>query len=151
MVEAHTAPGRLHRAFSVLLFDSAGRVLLHQRALTKSRFAGRWTNTCCSHPAPGEDLVASARLRLEEELGLRVSELREAGRFVYRADDPQSGLVEHEFDHVLVGLCDEDPTPDPAEVHAWQWLTRSQARDRLALAPDEHSPWLGPVLRLAFG
>lgn len=150
VIEAHTSPGRLHRAFSVLLFNSEGRVLMHQRALTKSRFAGRWTNTCCSHPGPGEDLVASAMLRLDEELGLRVTGLREAGRFVYRAGDPESGFVEHEFDHVLVGECDEDPTPDPAEIHDWRWLTREEVTERLEASPESHSPWLKQVLGLAF-
>lgn len=150
VVEAHTAPGRLHRAFSVLLFDSDGRVLMHQRALTKSRFAGRWTNTCCSHPGPGEDLVSSALLRLDEELGLTVDGLREAGRFVYHAGDPESGFVEHEFDHVLVGRCDDDPTPDPAEIHDWRWVAPDEATRRLTTSPQEHSPWLGQVLRLAF-
>lgn len=151
VTQAHTPPGRLHRAFSVLLFDSAGRVLMHQRALTKSRFAGRWTNTCCSHPAPGHDLVTSAMERLDEELGLRVDTLREVGRFVYQAADPASGTIEHEYDHVLVGTCDEDPTPDPAEIHEWRWLAPGEVSARLAASPEQHSPWLGGVLRLTIG
>jgi len=149
VTEAHTPPGRLHRAFSVLLFDSDGRVLMHQRALTKSRFAGRWTNTCCSHPAPGHDLATSAGQRLDEELGLRVDALREVGRFVYRAADPASGTVEHEYDHVLVGRCDDDPTPDPAEIHSWRWIAPARVRDELAASPETHSPWLVDVLRLS--
>jgi isopentenyl-diphosphate delta-isomerase len=50
--EAHTAPGRLHRAFSVLLLDDLGRVMIQQRAAVKTRFALRWANACCGHPAP---------------------------------------------------------------------------------------------------
>lgn len=147
VAEAHTPPGRLHRAFSVLLFDGSGRVLMHRRALDKSRFPGVWTNTCCSHPAPGADLIDSARQRLEEELGLRVDELREMGRFVYRADDHASDVVEHEYDHVLVGECDADPTPDPSEIHSWRWMAPGEVREALRRHPERHSPWLSGVLR----
>jgi len=151
--EAHSPPGRLHRAFSVLLFDSGGRVLMQQRALTKSRFAGRWTNTCCSHPAPGEDVIEAAHRRLGEELGLRATELREVGRFVYRAADPDGGAVEHEFDHVLVGECTGRQTPMPAagEVHGVRWMTPHEVRDGLNQDPDRHSPWLSGVLKFTFG
>jgi len=153
VAEAHTPPGRLHRAFSVLLLDGSGRVLLQRRALTKSRFAGRWTNTCCSHPAPGEDLFYSARRRLDEELGLRVDagSLREMGWFTYRAADPESGTVEHEFDHVLVGTHDAEPVPLESEVDSWRWVEPARLRDELAAAPQLHSPWLGGVLQVAFG
>jgi isopentenyl-diphosphate Delta-isomerase len=153
VTEAHTPPGQLHRAFSVLLFDVAGRVLLQRRALTKNRFAGRWANTCCSHPAPGEDVIESACRRLHEELGLRVEAgaLRERGRFTYRAADPGSDTVEHEFDHVLVGRHDADPVPLESEVHAWRWVAPEQLRTELAAAPDLHAPWLEGVLRIALG
>jgi isopentenyl-diphosphate Delta-isomerase len=151
VADAHTPPGRLHRAFSVLLFDAAGRVLLQRRALTKSRFAGRWANTCCSHPAPGEDLIGSASRRLHEELGLHVDEgtLRECGQFTYRAADPGSDTVEHEFDHVLVGRHDGDPVPLESEVHSWRWVEPERLRAELAAAPELHSPWLDGVLRVA--
>ena len=153
VAEAHTLPGRLHRAFSVLVFDADGRVLMQQRALTKSRFAGRWTNTCCSHPQPGEDLLIAARRRLDEELRLRVDGLREVGRFVYRAADPRGDTVEHEFDHVLVGECTGQPTALPAadEVYTVRWMTPAEVRRRLEDAPDLHSPWLDGVLRCTFG
>ena len=153
VTEAHAPPGRLHRAFSVLLFDGDGRVLLQRRALTKSRFAGRWTNTCCSHPAPGEDLAESARRRLDEELGLSVDAgaLRELGRFTYRAADPDSGTVEHEFDHVLVGRHDAEPRPLASEVDSWRWVEPRRLRAELAAAPQLHSPWLDGVLKVALG
>lgn len=153
VTEAHAPPGRLHRAFSVLLFDDGGRVLMQRRALTKSRFAGRWTNTCCSHPAPGEDVIEAAHRRLAEELGLRVGGLREVGRFVYRAQDPDGDAVEYEFDHVLVGECAGRPTPTPAagEVHGVRWMTPNEVRDGLIQDPELHSPWLSGVLKLTIG
>lgn len=149
VVEAHTPPGRLHRAFSVMLVDQDGRLLMQRRALDKSRFPGRWTNTCCSHPAPGADLISEARARVEEELGLRVGELREVGRFVYRAADEESAAVEHEFDHVLVGECPpEVPAPDPREIHSVRWMTPEDLLTALRQVPERFSPWLPGVLRL---
>src|SRR6201997_5566054 len=118
--EAHTAPGRLHRAFSVLLYDPAGRVLLQQRAAVKKRFALRWSNACCGHPAPGQDLAAAATTRLAEELGIaagQITPLVEVGVFRYRADDAASRYVEYEWDHVLVAtLTHGVPAPDGSEV-----------------------------------
>ncbi|WP_431958160.1 isopentenyl-diphosphate Delta-isomerase [Nocardia lijiangensis] len=147
--EAHQAPGRLHRAFSVLLFDSAGRVLLQQRAAVKTRFPLLWANTCCGHPAPGEPVKAAAAVRLAEELGL-ATELTEVGVFRYHAQDNVTGRVEHEWDHVIVGLLDAGmPRPDPAEVAAYAWIEPEKLRVALADDPASYTPWLADVLEIA--
>jgi isopentenyl-diphosphate Delta-isomerase len=148
VAEAHAAPGRLHRAFSVLLRDPDGRILLQRRAATKSRFALRWANTCCGHPAPGVPVESAAVRRLGEELGVRDVTLTDVGIFVYRAADPASGLVEHEFDHVLVGdaLPGSTINPDPAEVVDVAWVTEADLSDALAATPDRYAPWLPGVL-----
>ncbi|MEU8900094.1 isopentenyl-diphosphate Delta-isomerase [Nocardia sp. NPDC048505] len=149
VAEAHAAPGRLHRAFSVLLFDEAGRVLLQQRAAVKTRFPLLWANTCCGHPAPGEPVTAAAAVRLAEELGL-ATPLTEVGEFVYQAQDPATGRVEYEWDHVLVGtLSAGEPRPDPAEVAAFEWVPAEVAQTAMAEHPDRYTPWLGPVLKIA--
>src|SRR5690349_2811822 len=93
VADAHAEPGLLHRAFSVLLFDPAGRTLLQRRAASKSRFPLRWANSCCGHPAPGESPADAATRRLWEELGLRGIELREVGIYTYAAPDPGTGRV----------------------------------------------------------
>jgi len=142
---AHTAPGRLHRAFSVFLRDPAnGRVLLQQRAAVKTRFPLRWANTCCGHPLPGEDVEVAARRRLAEELGVVGVELRPVGVHTYRAEDPATGRVEHEYDHVLLGdLPRGAPTrPDPAEVADLRWVSLSALLARLSADPDDYAPWL---------
>ncbi|WP_309138554.1 isopentenyl-diphosphate Delta-isomerase [Nocardia cyriacigeorgica] len=149
VAQAHRAPGMLHRAFSVLLFDRSGRVLLQQRALIKTRFPGRWSNTCCGHPAPGGSVIEAAAVRLIEEMGVRAA-LTEAGVFRYQAEDPASGRVEHEWDHVLIGRLDDvDPHPHPAEVADYAWVDPAQLRTALADDPDSYSPWLGSVLDIA--
>jgi isopentenyl-diphosphate Delta-isomerase len=153
VAEAHTAPGRCHRAFSVLLYDPAGRVLLQRRAAVKTRFAGRWSNTCCGHPEPGQDTVAAAAGRLAAELGLtpeQTGPLAEAGVFPYHAADPGSGRVEREWDHVLVAtLTSGTPAPDEAEVSEYAWIAPDALRAGIAGDPAAYTPWLPGVLSVA--
>lgn len=155
VAEAHTAPGSRHRAFSVLLFDPAGRMLLQQRAARKTRFPLRWANACCGHPAPGENVIDAGTRRLAEEIGLRSVALTEAGVYAYRAADPTTGRVEDEYDHVLVGrlLDDTVAAPDPAEVAALRWADQSEltelAEKRPINAEAEEAPWLSGVVRTA--
>ncbi|HET9091394.1 MAG TPA: isopentenyl-diphosphate Delta-isomerase [Acidimicrobiales bacterium] len=147
---AHEAPGELHLAFSVFLFRGDGRTLVQQRAATKYHFAGTWANACCSHPEPGEAIDASARRRVREELGLDCA-LEEVGRFVYRAVDGSSGLVEHEYDHVLVGMLDDAAAgsvrPDPEEVQDWRWVDPAEVAG--AGGEEGFAPWFAESLALA--
>jgi isopentenyl-diphosphate delta-isomerase len=151
--EAHTPPGRLHRAFSVLLRDTAGRVLLQQRAAAKTRFASRWSNTCCGHPAPGQDVATAAATRLAEELGIamdQIGPLTEAGVLRYRADDAATRYVEYEWDHVLVGtLINGVTAADPNEVSEVRWVSQDDLAAEIAARPDYFTPWLAGVLDIA--
>ncbi|NUR27975.1 MAG: isopentenyl-diphosphate Delta-isomerase [Catenulispora sp.] len=152
VLDAHTAPGLLHRAFSVHLLDSDGRRLLQQRAAVKTRFPRRWANACCGHPTPGQSVVDAAAVRLVEELGLSGIDLTEVGVYAYRADDPATGRVEYEHDHVLLGIVDSDelrPRPDPAEVAALRWVASTELWAELAASPSAYAPWLAGVTRLA--
>jgi isopentenyl-diphosphate Delta-isomerase len=140
---AHVA-GRLHRAFSVFVFDSQGRMLLQRRAKSKYHSGGLWTNTCCSHPRPGESTPAAARRRLREEMGFSCP-LAPAFAFTYRAD-VGDGLIEHEYDHVFIGRYDGTPSPDPAEVEDWRWVTPADVADELREEPGRFTCWF----RVAF-
>lgn len=113
---AHQAPGHLHRAFSVFLFDDEGRLLLQRRALGKYHSPGVWSNTCCGHPYPGEQPFVAAARRTAEELGAAPALLREAGTVRYNHPDPASGLVEQEYNHLFVGLVRGPLRPDPEEI-----------------------------------
>lgn len=143
-LEAHRS-GALHRAFSVFVFDGDGRVLLQRRALEKYHTGGLWSNTCCGHPRPGEELEAAAQRRLREEMGLGCTLERRFG-FVYQAE-VGGGLVEHEYDHVLVGYHDGEPQPDPSEVADWRWAGLSDVNADLRSRPAEYTPWFPLVLR----
>jgi isopentenyl-diphosphate delta-isomerase len=142
---AHQAPGRLHRAFSVLLVAPDGRLLLQQRAAVKTRFALRWANACCGHPAPGEPVATAAARRLGEELGVSAP-LREVGVYVYQAGDPDSGRVEFEYDHVLTGPYEGPVHADPDEVAETEWVHPDELAERLRRFPDSYAPWLAGVL-----
>lgn len=151
VAEAHTAPGRLHRAFSVMLLDDRGYALIQQRAAEKTRFALRWANACCGHPAPGQGVFDAAARRLIEEIGVRAVTLDQAGTYTYRAEDPRTGRVEHEYDHVVVGRVPSDSRLrlDPAEVADVRWWAPDRLRADLADHPDLYAPWLSGVLAVA--
>jgi isopentenyl-diphosphate delta-isomerase len=142
---AHQPPGLLHLAFSVFLFDDEGRLLIQRRAATKYHFPLTWANSCCSHPQPGEDVITSAELRVKEELGL-TCELGTVGSFTYRANCPSSGLVEHEFDWVLVGEITGSIHSDPSEVAEWRMLSPSSFVE--ASSDDQFAPWFSPALSI---
>jgi isopentenyl-diphosphate delta-isomerase len=146
--EAHRAPGRLHRAFSVVLVDDGGRILLQQRAAVKTRFALRWANACCGHPQPAEPVTVAAGRRLAEELGLAAVPLTEVGVHLYHALDPATGRVEHEYDHVLFGRLDPATPvhPDPDEVATVTWVSPADLATELSVHEDRFAPWLGGVV-----
>jgi isopentenyl-diphosphate delta-isomerase len=131
--------GVLHRAFSVFVINAAGQLLLQKRALTKYHSRGLWSNTCCGHPRPDESVEKASRRRLGEEMGFD-SELREVFHFVYRAD-LEDGLVENEYDHVLVGSFDGVPKPDPAEVAEWRWVGMATLGADLKNHPESYTYW----------
>ena len=142
---AHERGGKLHRAFSVFIFNAAGQMLIQRRADGKYHFGGLWTNACCSHPRQGETVVQSARTRLRQEFGFDVP-LEERFGFVYRAEDPASGLTEHEFDHVLVGNFDGVPGPNPEEISDWRWVDPSELLEDVERHPERYTPWFKLVL-----
>ncbi len=132
----------------MLLFTEDGRILLQRRAEDKYHFAGKWSNSCDGHPAPHDDLGAAACRRVSEELGVEVS-IEHIGTFAYRAIDTASGLVEHEIDHLFVGVLDTQPQWDPAEVAEVQYVSTDDLIKRMDESPDQFVPWLAPALALA--
>lgn len=136
--------GLLHRAFSIFIFDSQGRLLLQQRAFSKYHSAGLWTNTCCGHPRWGELTLAAAQRRLQEEMGFS-SELQQVSSFTYRAEVP-GDLIEHEFDHICVGLFNGEPQGDPAEAKSWLWIDPQQLTDEMQRNPDNFTVWFRTIM-----
>jgi isopentenyl-diphosphate delta-isomerase len=139
--QVHHLDTPLHLAFSCYVFDTAGRLLVTRRAVTKRAWPGVWTNSCCGHPLPGEGLVEAAARRLREELGLGLDRAAVAlPEFEYRAVAPD-GVVEHEFCPVLVAGVHGEPDPDPAEVLECRWEAWPVVTELARGAPWAISPW----------
>ncbi len=137
-IEAHKK-GVLHRAFSVFLVNSRGELLLQRRAAGKYHSPGLWTNTCCSHPRPGEDVEAAAKRRLYEEMGMD-GLLHKSFSFIYRAEF-DNGLTEHEFDHVFIGISDEEPLPDRDEVDGFIYADLDELDEDMKANPGKYTVW----------
>ena len=146
---AHRGEGTLHLAISLQVRHADGRWLIQRRAVDKPVFGGRWANTCCTHPLPGEAPEATARRRVSEELGLDLAELAPAGTFVYRAVDPVTDMVEHEFDNVFVATISGEPalTVDASEIAEVEWVDDAGLDARLAGA--DAAPWFADVIARA--
>ena len=138
--------GLRHRAFSILLRDGAGRVLLQRRAPDKYHSGGLWANSCCGHPRPGEATPDAAVRRLHEELGVRAA-LTKVGTFTYRAVVGKT-MIEHEIDHVFVGTAIGEIAPDPNEVSATMWTSLDEVAAGLKKNPHRYAVWLADVVRL---
>ncbi|MGB0839426.1 MAG: isopentenyl-diphosphate Delta-isomerase [Chitinophagales bacterium] len=143
-IKAHRE-GNLHRAFSVFIFNEKGEMLLQQRAFSKYHFGGLWSNSCCSHQKLNETSLQAAHRRLEEELGFD-TELREVFSFIYRAEDRETRLIEHELDTVLVGFYDESFIFNSEEVQDVKWITIAELFLWLNREPAAFSYWFKTAL-----
>lgn len=129
----------LHRAFSVFLFDSNGKMLLQKRALSKYHSPGLWTNTCCSHPRPGENVTDAANRRLIEEMGIE-TKVEKAFKFIYKADLDQ-GLTEHELDYVFIGEYEGIIAPNSLEVSDYYYENVETIQQQMIAKPEHYTVW----------
>ncbi len=144
-IKVHQDGGKLHRAFSIFVFNERGETLLQLRSAAKYHFGGLWTNACCGHPSRGESLEEAAHRRLKEELGFD-TKLREVFSFTYTATDPKSGLTEREYDHVFVGEFNGVPCPSPKEIDGLRWLNARAVERDIAANPAAYTPWFAIAL-----
>ncbi|MDU1414070.1 MAG: isopentenyl-diphosphate Delta-isomerase [Clostridium sp.] len=137
-MQAHIE-GRLHRAFSIFVFNSKGEFLLQQRENGKYHSGGLWTNTCCSHPRVGEDIKEAVHRRLKEEMGFDC-DLSEKKTFLYHAKF-DNDLIEHELDHIFIGYYNGVPIPNKEEVENWKWISTNDLKKELEAEPDKFTYW----------
>jgi isopentenyl-diphosphate delta-isomerase len=123
-LEAHTGEGTRHRAFTCMLFDEDGRILLAQRSPEKRLWDTYWDGTVASHPTADQSQLEATEERLEEELGLQTDQyedLRITDRFEYKRHYLDEGL-EYEVCTVLKAtVTDTDFDPDPEEIGGLLW------------------------------
>ena len=137
-IEAHKK-AVLHRAFSVFILNDNNELLIQQRALSKYHSPALWTNTCCSHPRDGESVLDAGARRLKEEMGFE-TELDSLLSFIYRAKF-DNGLTEHEFDHVLFGYYNDDPSINKLEVMDWKWVNLDFLKNDIITNSELYTIW----------
>ncbi len=142
-MEAHRR-GLLHRAFSVLIFNSRGELLLQKRADTKYHSAGLWTNTCCSHPQPGESFQDAIKRKLLQEMGISV-QTEFVFKFLYNVKVDHD-LIEHELDHVFVGIHDGEPTINTREAQDWKLADLPSLRNAIIQHPEQYTSWFKLII-----
>lgn len=136
--------GILHRAFSVFVWNDEGLLMLQQRALTKYHTPGLWSNTCCSHPMPGENTIEAAKRRMEEEMGF-TCDLKEEMSIIYQSQFDNE-LIEHEYDHVFFGTYNGEPNINPEEVNDWKWMSINELMKDVRVNPDNYTVWFKIIL-----
>ena len=142
-MEAHRK-GKLHRAFSVLVYNSKGEMLLQKRAQKKYHSGGLWTNACCSHPLPGEKMEDATRRRLREEMGIDLNPSFSYS-FIYKTPLDRD-LIEHEFDHVYIATFDGEPLINRNEVEDWKFVNVSWLKNDIARNPDHYTYWFKMIV-----
>ena len=144
-LEAHKK-ALLHRAISVIIFNSKGEQLVQQRAHNKYHFAGLWSNTCCSHPRKDESFKHAAERRLLEELGIKTP-LKEEFHFIYKAHDEKSGLTEWEYDTVFTGVFDDNFEFNKDEVAAVRWMKTEELEWDIEKNAEQYSFWFKIIMK----
>ncbi len=135
----HTAHTPLHRAFSLFLFNTAGQVLVQQRNTQKLTWPGVWSNSCCGHPQPKEKYRDAIKRRVHFELGMAMTHLYSISP--YRYTFAHNGIQENEVCPLFVGITDDQPQPNAAEVAAFRWMPWEEFLHDLREHPDQYSPW----------
>lgn len=137
-LDAHIQ-GVLHRAFSVLIYNNRGEMLLQQRALTKYHSGGRWTNACCGHPMKDEPTDDAPHRRLQEEMGFNCDLVKQT-TFIYNVPVPPN-LIEHEFLHVYSGIYNSAIIPNPEEAMDYRWISQEDLGQEVKNNPETFTPW----------
>ena len=141
-LEAHEK-GLLHRAVSVFISNSSGEWILQKRAMDKYHSNGLWTNTCCTHPLPGESVFEAARRRLKEEMGIECK-VTWLFSFIYK-EKLNNDLTEHELDHVFYGISDNEPVINTMEAEGWKKLSFPEIKSDLEQNPDRYTYWFREI------
>jgi len=137
--QCHDGDGLLHRAFSVLLFDDRGRLLLQKRSAEKRLWPGFWSGSCCSHPVQGEPIEEAAKRRLREELGVDATILF-SFKFGYRAKYMERGS-EREICSVYTGNVSNGVRAAPREISDWRFAGPAELDGLISRSPDSFTPW----------
>jgi isopentenyl-diphosphate Delta-isomerase len=138
-MEAHRK-GALHRAFSIFILNENNNLIIQQRADNKYHSPGLWSNTCCSHPLPDEDILSAAHRRLQEELGFDCP-LQPLFTFRYQSE-VGNGMTENEYDHIFIGSYDGEFDLNENEVQNLSYMSFDEVDQKLKDKPESFTRWL---------
>jgi isopentenyl-diphosphate delta-isomerase len=139
-LQCHDGHGVLHRAFSLLIFNERGELLLQQRAATKRLWPLYWSNSCCSHPRRSESMDTAIHRRLHEELGLRCP-LQFLFKFQYQAQFEAAG-AEHEVCSVFIGRTADPVRVNRGEIQSYRWISPEALQEELnGHGAGRFTPW----------
>lgn len=144
-IKAHQ-DGVLHRAFSVFLFNNKKELLMQKRAISKYHSGGLWSNTCCSHPAPGQSLQEAVNSALQRELGILCA-VNSVGSFIYKKE-LGNGLIEHEYDHLFVGNYDGSIKINPEEVDEIKYMNVPDILKDVKANSENYTAWFSGTLEI---
>lgn len=149
-LEAHKQ-GKLHEAFSILIFNKNRELLIQRRALNKYHSGGLWTNTCCSHPKVNEELKAAVRRRLKEEMGFNCN-LKKIDSVIYKTKKLNNNLIEYEFDHIFIGNTKKEIPilANKNEVCEYKWIKISDLKNKIRTNPQNFTEWFKIIIKIPF-
>ena len=141
-VKCHLPDGKLHRAFTALIFNKEGKLLLTKRSDSKMLWPGDWDGTVASHPREGETYVSSAERRMPEEIGI-TCKMNYVNKFEYHVPYKNVGS-ENEVCGTLLGVVDdfEESSLIKDEISAIKWITSDELRLELQNNRDIYCPWM---------
>ena len=154
-INCHLGDGKLHRAFSVLLFNNSGKLLIQKRASEKITFPSIWANSCCSHPLHINSEIngiagakTAAKRKMEQELGIesnqiKLEKLNYITKMIYKARADEK-WVEHEIDYIFAIKCDLDIKPNKIEIEETKYVNLEE----LEALFDDKKAKIGPWFRL---
>ncbi len=137
--------GKLHRAFSIFVFNSKEELLIQKRDKKKYHCGGLWSNTVCSHPQLSETYNQATHRRLKEEMGFDCA-LKKLFCFTYKVKF-QNGLIENEYDCVFIGKFNGKPKPNTKEIMDYKWISIKKLKQEILKNPKKYTPWLKIALR----
>lgn len=140
--------GKLHRAVSAFVFNTAGDMLIQKRASSKYHSPNLWSNTACTHPQPKEENKKAAESRLFEEMGFTTS-LNFHSTLLYKANF-DNGLTEHEFDHIFTGVYEGSISPNPEEVGDYRYISIKNLKNEIATHPEQFTAWFKILIKERF-
>ena len=147
-VKCHLPNGILHRAFTALLFDKNGRLVLTRRAKEKMLWPNDWDGTVASHPRESETYVSSGERRMPEELGIHCK-LDYLFKFEYHVPYKNVGS-ENEICGALIGIVDDSSQfrKIEGEIDEIKWISSKELLSELNIKPEIYCPWMIIALEL---